>query len=266
MNDRRVRVVELVGRFGLATARQIQLVEFEPSSQGKLCRRELTELVRNGWLDVLPGRKASEPAIYRVSGKSPNGLNLLKLRWTAEEVKQSRVRPSTPHHLLGINDIRAVVTRACIDLDYSLLLWQTSEDIERTLTPYQLIPDSYFKIQRVVETEIRTHAFFVEFERVVKSHKIVKDKLDRYSRLIFSGDYHTIFQHDKLPRVLFILASSVISSAEQRIKAAVRIADAMDTPIAHFASIDQIKQASPREFFTGTVWHSIRSSEPVALC
>ena len=67
------------------------------------------------------------------------------------------------------------------------------------------MPDAYFQIQREVEGEPRTAAFFLELERVTKSSRVLHSKLQRYAEVCYSGRYQQVFGIRAL-RVLFVFA------------------------------------------------------------
>src|SRR5205823_8699894 len=136
----------------LLTAKQIQIALF-PLKHDSRCQLRLTLLRRNQFVDIMPNRLVNQPAIYCISRKCRSSFNLLREYWGDETIRSYMIAPGSIIHLLAINEIRVRVIRACNELGFSLVEWSRSEDLAPLLQNQGIIPDAYFKIQRMVDGE-----------------------------------------------------------------------------------------------------------------
>jgi hypothetical protein len=119
--------------------------------------------VRERFLDVLPGRRVYEPAIYWLSPKARRGWALLTETVGETAARKLRSRPRSVPHLLGINDVRIRVEKGCEQLGFQLRFWLRSEDLISYM-PRELVPDAYWQIQREVAGELKVAGFFLELQ------------------------------------------------------------------------------------------------------
>ncbi len=267
LTNRDHQIVELVLRAQALRDDQIQLALFSLRTRlgdDSRCQRRLTLLVRHRYLDRLPRRSASEPAVYVLSQRSVEGNRMLRERLGEEEFRRYRDRIGALQHLLAVNDVRVRVYRACRDLQWSLPLWHQPRELAPLLTSAHLIPDAYFKVQREVNGQKVTAAFFLEVERVGKSSQVLREKLTRYADLYYSGRYQEIFGTKAL-RVLFVFANPSAGETVERVNMAVKDARRLGVTVARFAGLDQLKKLTPADCLTEAVWHDPGSSGPVAL-
>ncbi len=264
LTARDVRMVELLGRSRVLLARQFQIAEFGLEHDSR-CQARLTKLVADKWIDVMPGRVANQPAVYVLSRRSPNGIKLLKERWGEQEFARYMTRIWNVEHLLGINEVKVRLMRACLDLGFQFQFWLRSEDLEPLLKSQRLIPDGYARTQRLVDGEPKQAAFFVEFEQSVKSHAVIREKLTHYARLIQSGEYEQLFAHEATPRVLFVFAASYHGSSLHRVRATMKLAQELGASFVRAAGLETIKAEPPTAMLTRNIWAAPRDGNSVAL-
>lgn len=257
---RDLRILQLVAECRILTARQIQIgAGFPLTEHDSRCQLRLTLLQDWGILATLPGRAVNEPAVYLLTKQCELGIRLLRQMIGEGRVSQFLTKFGSVDHLLGINDIRVRVIRACVDLGYKLGLWQTSKD----LYPYNLqkpIPDGYFEIQRTVDGTIRTSAFFLEFEQSTKSSKIIRQKLQNYYRLVYGGRYSKLFEQKVYPRILVIFYPYLGLPTSNRVAEATRIAQTLGVRNARFIGLEKLCQTSPSDLLCSPVW--VTPTEP----
>ena len=265
LTERDREIIELVGRCTALRARQIQTALFPPGSDSR-CQLRLQFLVRARYLDRRPRRLVNEPAIYMLSRRSVEGNRLLRERWGDALFRRQLTRPGPLEHLLALNDVRVLMIRACLDLGWSLSLWQRAEDLALALGREGLVPDAYFQIQRPVDgrAQHQTTAYFVELERSGKSSRVLRSKLERYAELCLSGRYEQLFGVSAL-RILVVFASEHGSSARHRIRTGLAEAERVGIPIARFAELEQLTARPPAACMTEAVWYRPGDAAPIAL-
>jgi hypothetical protein len=156
-------------------------------------------------------------------------------------------------HLLALNEVRVRVERACRDLGWSLRLWLDPHELGPILARSQLIADAYFQIQRTVEGETKTSAFFLELERANKSSRVVESKLQRYADLYYSGDYESHFGTRAL-RVLVVFTDELGLRSQPRIVHSLKTAEHLGVTLARFTGLSNVKDGSPSDLLTSSVW------------
>lgn len=262
LTARDARIVELVARAQALRDDQIQTALFTAGGASR-CQRRLTLLVRHHYLDVLPRATVNAPFVYVLSRKSVNGNRLLRERWGEEELNRQRGRRGALGHLLAVNDARVRIERACRDLGWTLKFWQRPEKLAPRLAAVKLIPDAYFQIQREVDGQPRTAAFFLELERVGKSRAVLRAKLSRYAELYYGGRYAEIFGTRSL-RLLVVFGESAAAS-KRRLELAVEDAARLGVTIARFVELGDLKSGSPVDALISPLWVQPGPGEKVAL-
>jgi hypothetical protein len=213
---------------------------------------------------MMPGRLRPQPAIYCLTRKSRNAFNLLREYLSDDIIRSHLIAPGSIQHLLGINEIRVRVLRAAQELGLTLAEWQRSEDLAKPLEVDGLIPDGFFKLQRIVDGQVRTAAFFLELQRANRSKAVMKSKLNRYRRLYDSGRFQDIFGTRAL-RVLFVFESQYGTNINHRMADAIGQAKDLDIALIRCTSLDQVRQTAPTEFLTENIWHDTRNDQQTAL-
>jgi hypothetical protein len=264
VTERDKRIVQLVGQTRVATARQIQIAEFG-LEHGARCRARLLGLVQEHWLDVIEAKIANQPNIYRLGRASINGNQYLRMIWGDQKFKSCMTRIWNMPHLLGITELRVRVIRSCKDNMYQLVYWQRAEDLQIIMPNSDLIPDAYFMIQRLADGELKRSHYFLEYELSVKSNEVIRDKLDRYQKLIYSGKFADLFGTDLTPRVLFVFAPFHNIVPKPRLLAALKIAGQLGASFSRFITLDELTAISPSETLTAPIWHSATSATATEL-
>ncbi len=189
------------------------------------------------------------------------GTQLLRDRWGAFRPPTGDIRQLK--HLVAVNDVWVRVRRGCRDIGYTLTVWQFAKDLGQ-LTE-RLIPDAYCQIQRTVNGDTKTAAFFLEVERARMDAKVLRSKLLAYASFISSGTYQERFGTRAL-RLLFVFAAEQHGETlTRRVAHSVAEAASLGLSIAHFTTLRTLRQCGPAACLTKPLWHSPRSSEPVAL-
>ncbi len=228
-------------------------------------QRRLTFLTHQRYLDTLPRGNVNEPAIYVLTRRSTAGKQLMLQRWGEEAVKrQLSRRPESLDHLLAINDVRVRVSRACLDLGFTLTEWHSSGELAPRLQPYQLIPDGFWQIVRRVGDKTITSSFFLEVERLSRDLTVMRKKLTKYGELYYSGDFTKLFGSKAL-RLLVVFAEGTDHALAQRMTKSVAEAAKLEVTIAHFASLPQLKALPPTACLTYPLWQTPRAEEPLSI-
>jgi hypothetical protein len=260
LTSRDLKILEVVASCRVLTARQIQIgAGFPLTEHDSRLQRRLTLLRQWGILTVHPDRNVNEPANYLITKECRLGIQLLNYVWGSAKTRRCLTHIGSLEHVLGINDIRVRMLRACIESGYNLSLWQPSKE----LSGYGLrrpIPDAYFEIERQVGERSTTSAYFLEFEHSTKGMAIIKRKLENYSRLVYGGRYKALFDRDIIPRVLFVFESYLGISAQQRIKDAASIAKQLGVRNARFATLDRCISSVPEDLLYAPIFNSAEVS------
>lgn len=250
---RDVAIVDAVCRSRLLRDDQIQIACFSLNDDSG-CQRRLTKLVRHGWLDRLPRQRVNDPYVYLLTRRSRTGNRLMRERYGDGRYRGYLTRLGSIPHLLGINDVRVRVDRACRDLGWQLRPWLRSEDLANRLAGVTtLVPDAYFQVRRTVDGIERRAGFFLELQASRKSHGILVEKLRRYADLYYGGQYAELFRTRGL-RVLVVFTDELMVSGEQRAHRAVELAEHHGFTFARFAALEQIRLAPPEGLLGAPLW------------
>ncbi len=247
-----------------ATNVQIQIAAGYPLPCKTPAKRRLAKLVRTRYLATLP-RFPNESAIYVLNQHSPAGIALMQDRWGEQTVrKQLRRRIESLPHTLAINDVRARIMRGCADAGFTLKTWQTATDMYPLLKGEQLIPDGFFQIERIVNSETKTANFFLEVEKMSRDFRVLREKLAKYGNLVYTGKFTRLFGIKAL-RLLVVFVQEEGEPVQKRIRNSVAEASRLGITIAHFTSLPAIKAVAPVDCLTVPLWQSPRADEPLSL-
>lgn len=226
-------IIASIKRMGYLTGRQIQILAFSLDNY-TACKRRLTKLQRAGLIRALPRRSVIDPHCY-IIGRGPRSAALLE-------------------HQLGINEIRVRVERATADLGWELTTWLEPDTLQPLLSSrIGLAPDAYFQIARTVDGTVRRSGFFLEYERTVRSSRVLVHKLTRYADLYHSGAYHQKLGIRPM-RVLVVYGSDPVLSAGQRCRTGLSVARRVGFPLVRFTALETIKARTPLDVLTASLW------------
>jgi hypothetical protein len=265
LTRRDLQILQLVAGCRVLTARQIQIgAGFPLTEHDSRCQHRLKLLKEWGIITELSDRSVNEPAIYLLTKDCKLGLQILQHMWGDRVVRKCLTNFRPVDHLIGINEVRVRIARVCDDLGYVLSLWQSSKDLfgHGLQKP---IPDAYFEIERKVERNTITSAYFLEFEYSTKSSKVIRRKLENYSRLVYGGRYKSIFERQITPRILFVFDSYIGMLSQNRIYNAVAMAKSLGVNNARFTTLDKITRQEPNQLLHGGIWASSTDAEDVHL-
>jgi hypothetical protein len=127
-----------------------------------------------------------------------------------------------------------------------------------------LIADAYFQIQRTVDGEPKTSAFFLELERANKSSRVMESKLRRYADFYYSGTYEASFGTRAL-RVLVVFSDELGLRSQPRIEQGLKTAERLGITLARFTGLGTVKVGSPSELLNSAMWWQPGNSTPVPL-
>ena len=116
-----------------------------------------------------------------------------------------------------------------------------------------IIPDAYFQIKRQVEGQEKMAAFFLELERVAKTSKVVKSKLQRYGQMYYGGTYERLFGTRAL-RVLFVFASGDDGGSARLVEGACQEAQRTGVTIARFSQMHRLTCSTPTGCLREPLW------------
>lgn len=262
LTARDIEIVQLVHRYGAVRADQVQRVLFSPGAASR-CQLRLTYLVQARYLDRLLRLRVNDPAIYVLTRRSTAGNWLLRARLGDAAIRR-RPRLGPLDHLLAVNDVRASLERACRDLGWTLRTWQQPEELAPLLESERLIPDGYCQIERLVDGQTRTSAFFLEVERVAKSREVLRSKLERYGALYYSGGYQERFGLRAL-RLLVVIADPYPSAQRPRAVSGCAEADRLGVTFARFAALADMVAGSSVDAVTRPIWLAPGKTEKYSL-
>jgi hypothetical protein len=188
----------------------------------------------------------------------------MKAHYGEQYFKSKLTRLGAIQHLVGINDVRALTTRACQELGYTLVCWQSSEELAGKLPASYVIPDAYFLIRRQVDGQVRQSGVFLEIQFTIRSSQAINNKLNSFRKMYFSGVYNQVFGIRGM-RALFVYAPTLESTAEARVKNGLKLAQQSGVTLAHFATLHQLKSAGAVGTLQSPIWRSIRKPEGVEL-
>jgi hypothetical protein len=186
-----------------ATADQLRRRFFSRGAASRL-RHWLAQMRSGGHLEVVPGRKVNEPAIYRVGGGSPRGLELIRATYGDAALRRRQSAYVQNEHFVLITECYMAFWEAVRAVGWQLEQWDDAIDVRARTEADGVIPDAYFCVRR--QDGVKA-AFFLELERTAKSDQAMRRKLDGHRRFFRSGRYEAVFGTRSL-RVLFVLAAS----------------------------------------------------------
>jgi len=259
LTDRDRAIIELVARARALRDDQIQMALFSANSTSR-CQRRLTLLVRNRYLDRLPGRSVSEPAVYVLTRRSTAGNRFVRAQWGEIAFRNHMTKIGSLPHLLGINDVRVRVERACFDLGWTLLRWRRSEDLQQRLQGQRLIPDAYFTIQQQPNSPLAS--FFLELERSAKSLQVLRSKLLRYATLYHRQETQP---RERSMQVLFVFDEPHSVGAFRRIEPAKREAERLGLPFVRFLELQPLRKVTAEAVLTEPLWIAPGRNTSIAL-
>jgi hypothetical protein len=264
LTDRDIKTIDLVFWGRVLQAEQLRIGAGYPLTSETSFRRRLDMLTDHRYVDILP-RRVAGTYIYVLTRRSTAGKQLMLLRWGEEAAKrQLSRRPESLDHLLAINDVRVRMSRACLDLGFTLTDWQSSGELAPRLQPYQLIPDGFWQIIRRVGDKAITSSFFLEVERLSRDLTVMRKKLIKYGELYYSGDFTKLFGSKAL-RLLVVFDEGSDYALAQRIIKSVAEAAKLEVTIAHFATLPQMKALPPTACLTSPLWQTPRAAEPLSI-
>lgn len=263
LTERDWQTLHLLLSFRILTAAQLRMVLY-PLSVYSRTQVNLQRLYKHRFVDRLVRSNINQPFIYLFSRYSVIGNKLMKEHYGDEYFKSRLQRLGAIDHLIGINDVRALMMRGCQELGYSLVVWQSEEQLAAKLPKSYARPDAYFQVQRPVDGQVKTSGYFLEVQNTSRSSEVIMKKCQSYQRLFFSGEYQRIFGIKGL-RVLFVCSSIPESTAETRVKNALKVAEKSGVTLAQFTPLAQLKAAGPVATLLSPVWRSAKSPDGAAL-
>jgi len=265
LTGRDVEIVEWVAEVGVATRWQIQGLFFTRGGRSR-CQHRLTGLVRNRFLDRMPGRPVSQPDVYRLSRKSVNGLRLLRARGIELRGGLRLVSPARLRHTLEVANCRVQLIRACAETGVRLAGWLEGDHLASVVgSGAGLIPDAFAQLSRIdAGGEERKSSFCIEVERSTKSDRLLREKFRRYGQFYYGGGFTERFQVRAL-RVLFLIASDYGIDPERRIAHLFNVAQEAGVTFLLFAPLDAFLALDPARALVSDIWKRPGHDRPVAI-
>jgi hypothetical protein len=230
--DRRILAECQAARF--LTTSQIQRMFF-PGVSGDGVRKRLRKLVEDQYLTPFSSRAFSET--LHALGRASAGF----FREEPAASLPPRSLPDHIEHLVGINDIRAVVTVPAgmppVRLRYFFAHWELGQ-FHWTLP---VIPDAVFCLERDLP-----YTFAVEYHRGTERGNALPDKLKQYRVLQISFPIHAL---------LFISEGATCDRLARRLGSA-----SADVPM-YVAALETLNAHG----LEGDVFHSTKGSGPTSL-
>ena len=257
LTSRDIAILELVSRCRALRADHIQIALFTPGGASRTQRR-LTLLVRNHYLDRLPRRSVNEQAVYLLTRRSVQGNRIIRATQGDAVFRRHMTRLGSLPHLLGINDVRVRVERACRELGWELRQWRSAEDLVKRMPSTVLVPDAYFTIG---QSHGQTVSFFLELERVPKTIQVVRGKLSRYADLI----RRSLGQPDRSLCVLFVFDDTIPEGLSHRAEAANQEATRIGATFARFIALSRLTTLASADCLAKPVWLAPGHGTPLAL-
>jgi len=199
-------------------------------------RKRLRKLVEDRYLTPFSSRAFSETL---------HSLGRASAVFFREELASSlppRLLPDHIEHLVGINDVRALVGTAAegtppVHLQYFFAHWELGQ----FHWTFPVIPDAVFCLERV-----DTYTFALEYHRGTERGKALPEKLDQYRLMQNSFPVHA---------VLFI---SEGSTCERLVRSLRSVRSAVPLYVASLEALNA-------QGLNGDVFHSPRDSGPASL-
>lgn len=248
LTPRDVRVIRLVAELGMATVRQVTLLEFGEANRSRAQTR-LHASRQAGYLDVLPGRLPNDPAVYVVSRK---GLRYFDLQSENLPVVR-RVSRARLHHDLAINDCRIQISRAGREPGVNLLRWVTEAELRPITLPHGLLPDAFFQVARRVGDTSPRSSYFLEVEVSQKGEAALRQKLTNLGAYYYGGRFERDFVTRAL-RVLVLVKPEPGASIDRLVRRITTLATQVGVTFVRVAPLDAFLSIPPVELFVRPIW------------
>ena len=248
LTPRDERVLRLIGEFGMATVRQVTLLEFGAANRSraqtrlKLCRQA-------GYLEVLPGRLPNEPAVYVVSRK---GLRHFDLQ-SGDSPAVRRVSRARLNHDLAIADCRIQIKRAGREPGIDLLRWVSEPELRPITLPHGLLPDAFFQVARSAGGTSRKSSYFLEVEVSEKGQAALRQKLANLGAFYYGGRFEQDFGTKAL-RVLVLVKPEPAASVERLVRQMTVLATQVGVTFVRVAPLSAFLSTPPAELFLRPIW------------
>ncbi len=252
LTERDRAIVRWVFANRLATREQVQRLFFGPAARSR-CQRRLTLLYRNRYLDRLPGRAVNAPDVYYLSRRSVPGLELLRALDPDAEVTPRRIRGPLVPHTLEVGDCRAALVQACASAGYSLTTWQDERVLATRMKDSGLLPDAYFQVARPAAQGATRAGFFLEVERSGKAASALAQRLGRYGRFYYGGQYEEAFGMRAL-RVLVLVGSDYGIHPRRQVARLAALSDAQGVTMCRFAPLEEFLAQDPTTLLSAPIW------------
>lgn len=197
------QILTEIGKFRLATTRQVQRLHFGPSSgDERRCQRNLARLAELGVIDQLPRRvggrsRGSDSAAHR-TGRV--GRRLLQLSGGAGRSWQPSAAFTA--HTLGVVDTYVELVEqtrtGAVDLAEFTPEPGAWRNFTHKMQPVTLKPDAF----AIVNVDGVERHYFIELDLGTESMTIIENKISRYLGYYRSGPALAVF-----PQVLFLVDS-----------------------------------------------------------
>lgn len=260
LTSRDEEVIRLIANFGMATVKQVTLLEFGERNRSRAQTR-LFRCRQAGYLEVLPGRTPNEPAVYVVSRR---GLRLLD---GAEGIAGGARRTSGGprlHHDLAVGDCRVQVVRATREPGVDLLRWVTEPDLRPITLAHGIVPDAFFQVARRADGASPKSSYFLEVEVSEKGESALRQKLTNLGAYYYGGRFEQDFGTKAL-RVLFLVKPEPGASVERLVRRMANLAAQVGVTFVRVAPLNTFLSIPPRELFLRPVWNQPGVDGLVAL-
>lgn len=259
LTPRDERVIRLIADFGMATVKQVTLLEFGEGNRSRAQTRVL-RCRQAGYLDVLPGRTPNEPAVYTISRR---GLRLFDL---ADSTAGGPRRVSRPrlHHDLAIGDCRVQVVRATREPGVDLVRWVSESDLRPITLAHGLLPDAFFQVARRAPGASPKSSYFLEVEVSEKGETALRQKLTNLGAYYYGGRFEQDFGTKAL-RVLIVVKPEPGASVERLVRRMINLATQVGVTFVRVAPLDTFLSIPPAELFLRPIWNQPGVDRLVAL-
>ena len=254
-------MVAYVHNAKVATRSQLQKRFFSRGGRSR-CQERLTLLVRRTYLDRLPRSSVNQPVVYTVSGRSAQGLRLLR-ELLGLRVKAVRA-PFNLTHTLAVVDCQVQFETAAKAAGYRLKRCLNERELQELTLSAGLRPDAYFELVRRTPEGERTAAFALEAERSGKGLRTLTDRIRRLGDFYYGGHYERAFGTRAL-RVLYLVGSDYGISPERWIEDVLEIAERLEVTILRFAPLDYFLALDPAEVLFAPIWRKPGEPSLVSL-
>ncbi len=248
LTPRDVRVIRLVAELGIATVRQVTLLEFGEANRSRAQTR-LHVSRQAGYLDVVPGRAPNEPAVYVVSRRGRRHLDVEV--GPSEPVR--RTSHARLHHDLAINDCRVQIIRSAREPGIDLLRWATEAELRPITLSHGLLPDAFFQLARRAGEASPKSSYFLEVEISEKSEAALRQKLTNLGAYYYGGRFERDFGTRAL-RVLVLVKPEPGASINRLVRRITSLATQVGVTFVRVAPLDAFLSLPPAELFVRPIW------------